>query len=166
MLSMARASQHFERRVPGVAYGVLDELVGYALRRAQIAIYEDFETALGPLEITPQRFAAMVVIAENPGITQGMLGRILGIARSGVVQLIHALQKQGWVVREPHDGDARVWSLALTPAGRRRLSQARRRVRAHDLRVTVALSPLERTLLVGLLDRLGAGRPRIGRISS
>ena len=147
--------QHFERRVPGVAYGVLDELVGYAIRRAQIAIYEDFDAALGALDLTPQRFAALVLIAGNDGIGQGRLGRVLGIARSGVVQVVRGLETRGWVRRDADGGDARSWLLTLTPAGRALLAQARRRVRAHDRRVSAALTEAERRTLVAWLDRLG-----------
>ncbi len=156
---MARISApplHFERRVAGIEYGVLDDLVGYALRRAQIAIYEDFETALGAFEVTPQRFAALVVIGENSGITQALLGRVLGIARSGVVQVVNGLQTRGWVTREADSGDARARLLTLTPAGRSHLNAVRRRVRAHDRRVSKSLSAAERVDLVGLLDRLGS----------
>ena len=156
MTRISPAPQRFERRVDGVAYGVLDELVGYALRRAQIAIYEDFEQALGPLEMTPQRFSAMVIIAANGGITQAMLGRVLGIARSGVVQVVNGLQQRGWVARETHGDDARAWLLVLTVNGRRRLANARRRVRAHDRRVAAPLDDAERATLIALLGRLGA----------
>lgn len=156
MARISPAPQHFARRVPGIDYGVLDELVGYALRRAQIAIYEDFEAALGPIAITPQRFSAMVVIAGNPGITQATLGRVLGIARSGVVQVVHALQAEGWVTRETDGADARSRLLKLTPDGKSRLAIARRRVRAHDARAARRLSDAERGELIALLDRLGS----------
>lgn len=152
----APAPQHFERRVEGIAYGVLDELVGYALRRAQIAIYEDFEAALGPIAITPQRFSALVVISRNPGISQSRLGSVLGIARSGVNQLVNALAAQGWVSRAQNDADGRQWLLSLTDAGRDHLANARRRVRSHDSRVSKRLSAAERDQLMSLLDRLGA----------
>lgn len=155
MARISPAPQRFERRVPDIDYGVLDELVGYALRRAQIAIYEDFEAALGPVAITPQRFSAMVVIAGNPGITQRTLGRVLGIARSGVVQVVHGLQEQGWVTREAHGSDARAWLLKLTADGRSSLTTARRKVRTHDARVSRRLTPDERAQLIALLDRLG-----------
>lgn len=157
MARISPAPQRFERRVPGIDYAVLDELVGYALRRAQIAIYEDFEAALGPIAITPQRFSAMAVIAGNPGITQGTLGRVLGIARSGVVQVVHQLQDQGWVTRETHGADARARLLKLTAEGKAHLATARRRVRAHDARVSRHLRPAERAQLIALLDRLGPG---------
>jgi DNA-binding MarR family transcriptional regulator len=156
MARISAATQHFERRVAGIEYGVLDDLVGYALRRAQIAIYEDFDAALDAFGITPQRFAALVVIAENGGISQRMLGRVLGIARSGVVLLVNGLQTRGWVAREADGDDARAWLLTLTPAGKSHLNAVRRRVRAHDRRVSRSLSDAERVQLVGLLDRLGS----------
>lgn len=155
MTRISPAPQRFERRVTGIAYGVLDELVGYALRRAQIAIYEDFDASVGPLEMTPQRFSAMVVIAGNDGVTQGTLGRVLGIARSGVVQVVNGLQTRGWVTREAHGTDARSWRLILTPDGNAQLASARRRVRAHDRRISQRLSAVERDELIALLGRLG-----------
>ena len=156
----------FERRVDGIRYGVLDDLVGYALRRAQIAIYLDFEAALGPFDMTPQRFSAMVVIAENAGraagsgggnsgITQRDLGEVLGIARSGVVQIVNGLAARDWVTREPDAEDARAWRLKLTAAGRKQLVDVRRRVRAHDRRIARDLGERERETLIALLAKLG-----------
>ncbi len=156
MTRSASIPKRFERRVPGVRYGLLDRLVGYHLRRAQIAIYEDFEAALGPLDMTPQRFAAMVVISANDGIAQGRLGRVLGIARSGVVQLVHGLQSRGWVTRDADGDDARAWLLSVTDEGAARLAAARRLVSAHDRRISQRLSAEERRVLVTLLERLGA----------
>ena len=156
MARISPAPQRFERRVPGIDYGVLDELVGYALRRAQIAIYVDFESALGPYDVTPQRFSAMVVIARNRGIAQHELGRVLGIARSGVVTLVNGLAERGWVVRERDELDARAWRLSLTPTGRNHLTVVERRVRAHDRRVTRALTDAKRATLIALLGHLGA----------
>ena len=40
--------------VPGLRYGVLDELLGYALRRAQNALYLDFYRATAGLDVSPQ----------------------------------------------------------------------------------------------------------------
>ena len=149
------APLHFEPRVDGIRYGILDELVGYALRRAQIAIYVDFEAALGPFDMTPQRFSAMVVIAANAGITQRDLGQVLGIARSGVVQVVNGLAERGWVQREPDVDDARAWRLRLTATGRKHLAVVRRHVRAHDRRISASFGERERATLIALLGTLG-----------
>ncbi len=156
MARVPPAPLHDERRVPGIDYGMLDTLVGYALRRAQIAIYLDFEAALGPYGMTPQRFSAMVVIGRNDGISQRVLGQVLGIARSGVVQLIDELASRGWVARASDAADARVWLLSLTPAGKAQLAIVQRQVRAHDRRVSRRLDDAQRAALIGMLGELGA----------
>ena len=58
----------FVPKVPGIDYGILDSLLGYAVRRAQIQLYEDFIPSLAPWGITPPRFSAMVIVSRNPGL--------------------------------------------------------------------------------------------------
>jgi len=147
--------ERFDPHVPGVEYGVLDELVGYAIRRAQILIYEDFLAALAPWDITPQRFSALTLIAANAGLKSTELARILGIARSGAVQLVDQLEALGYVARTESAGDRRAYCLALTPAGRRAHAQITNAVCAHDERISARLDEGERRRLIELLGRLG-----------
>src|SRR3990172_3594640 len=104
-------------RVAGLDYDVLDELLGYSLRRAQVAIFHSFYEATRGLGVTPPRFTAMVVVGANPGISQSTLGSVLGIARSGAMTLTDWFEARGWVERRraPSDGPAR--RLHLTPRG-------------------------------------------------
>lgn len=118
--------------VPGLRYGVLDELLGYALRRAQNALYLDFYRATAGADISPQRFAALVLVAENPGMRQGLLAQAMGLHRSGALRLTDWLTAQGWVERRDDPADARSWGLHLTAAGRRRLAKLQQAVLAHD----------------------------------
>ncbi|BBB70118.1 hypothetical protein UNDYM_5865 [Undibacterium sp. YM2] len=46
----------FNARIEGIDYGILDELTGYAVRRAQLSIYADFSASLGVYDITPSAF--------------------------------------------------------------------------------------------------------------
>lgn len=148
---------HFDPHLPDVDYGVLDTLTGYAIRRAQIRIYEDFVRSLGAWQITPPRFSALQIIANNPGLRLTDLARILGIARSGAVLLTDALAAMELVVREPSPTDRRAWSLALTAAGRKTLADVTEAVCAHDARIAAQLSAQERQTLLRLLDKLAPG---------
>lgn len=141
--------------LPGVAYGVLDELVGYALRRAQIRIYQDFLDALGPWGITPPRFSAMTLICHNGGMKLTELARAMGIARSGAVEVVNALEKLGYVTRAVSTSDKRAHALALTPEGARALAEITEATRQHDARISSTLSEREQAELRRLLDRLG-----------
>jgi DNA-binding MarR family transcriptional regulator len=156
----------FEPHVAGVDYGTLDDLVGYAMRRAQLHMYEDFYRTLAPWRISPQRYSALTVVALNPGLRLTQLGHILGIAGSGTVMVVRALEALDYVERRAAEGDARAHALHVTAAGRRALRQIDAAVREQDARMTAVLSADERQALVRMLSRLagddadGRRRPR------
>lgn len=126
--------------LPGLAYGALDGLMGYALRRAQNALYLDFARATARWDISPQRFAALVLVAENPGLHQGVLAEAMGrLHRSGAMRLTNWLAKRGWVERRDDPDDARSWGLYLTPAGRRAVADITQAVREHDAALLQAM---------------------------
>lgn len=141
--------------MPLIDYGMLDDLVGYAVRRAQIVIYEDFARAVGDLGMTPQRYAALTLIGANPNLSQTELGEILGVARSGSMVLINALHDLGLIECVPRPNDKRTQSITLSAAGVTALDGISRRVMAHDQRMSAALSEDERMQLVSLLGLLG-----------
>jgi DNA-binding MarR family transcriptional regulator len=151
---------HFERHVPGIQYEVLDELVGYAIRRAQLAAYEVFDRVVGGTKFTTQRFSSLVIVEQNPGLTQTRLGEILGIARSGVMLLVDFHEVEGFVVREPSPTDRRAYGLRITAAGRRRLAEVKRLVREADRETTATLTGSERRQLLALLEKVGQPLPR------
>jgi DNA-binding MarR family transcriptional regulator len=126
-------------RVAELRYGVLDELLGYALRRAQNALYIDFYRATEDFGLSPQRFAALVLIGENPGIRQSVLSVAMGIARSGGMRLIDWFETKKLVERREDPDDARVWGLHLTIKGERVLSAMSDAVREHDRAIVDAL---------------------------
>lgn len=149
-------SELFVAHVPGIQYGALDSLMGYAIRRAQIRVYESFIVALAPWGITPPRFSAMVIVSLNPGLKLTQLARIMGIARSGAVILVNALEELGYMQRLPSTEDRRAFSLALTNKGKADLVQITQAVQAQDDQVTQALSDTEQTELHRLLLKLCA----------
>ncbi|MGN5478882.1 MarR family winged helix-turn-helix transcriptional regulator [Cupriavidus basilensis] len=153
------ADSGFDPHVPDIDYGVLDSLIGHAIRRAQIRIYEDFVASLAQWQITPPRFSALVIISRNPKLKLTDLAHILGIARSGAVLLVDALQEMNLVERRPAPGDRRAYSLVLTPTGKRTLEAAKQAVVAHDAHVASALSEQEQATLKSLLARLAPPRP-------
>lgn len=144
---------HFNARIEGVAYDVLDELVGYAVRRAQLSIYEDFGATMESEDITPQRFSALVIVENNPGISQTRLAEVMGIARSGVVAIVDGFEKKGLVERQASD-DRRSYRLLLTKAGARQLKRYKQAVKAHDQRISASLTQDEKEQLCRLLRKL------------
>jgi DNA-binding MarR family transcriptional regulator len=143
-------------RVPGIDYAELDAMFGYALRRAQVAAFEAFSRATAGAHITPPRFTALVILHSNPGISQSVLGDVLGTARSGAMLLTNWLEHRGLAERRHRPDDGRAWGLYLTARGGRLLETLRRRVRGQDRRFAARLDGRERRELLRLLEKLAA----------
>jgi DNA-binding MarR family transcriptional regulator len=141
-------------RVEGLSYDVLDELVGYSLRRAQVAMFMAFHEATRGMHVTPPRFTALVIIGANPGLSQTVLGNVLGIARSGAMLLTNRFEDAGLVERRPHPDDGRSWGLYLTRRGERLIERMKRRVLKSDREHSARLSGRERRELQRLLAKL------------
>jgi DNA-binding MarR family transcriptional regulator len=141
-------------RVEGIDYVDLEQHLGYALRRAQVAAFDAFHRATSGVGITPPRFTALVILRANPGITQSTLGDVLGTARSGAMLLTDWLEGRGLAERRHRRDDGRAWGLYLTPKGERALGGLRRRVRTQDQRFAARLAKAERRTLLRLLEKL------------
>ena len=139
-------------RVTGIDY--LDQHLGYALRRAQVAAFDAFHRATAGAGITPPRFTALVILQANPGISQSILGEVLGTARSGAMLLTDWLEAQDLAERRHRSDDGRAWGLYLTGKGQRLIQRLRRRVRAYDRRFAARIRPGERRKLLRLLEKL------------
>ncbi|MES2039666.1 MAG: MarR family transcriptional regulator [Pseudomonadota bacterium] len=143
----------FNARIEGIDYDILEELTGYAVRRAQLSIYADFTASLGAYDITPQRFSSLVIISNNPGISQTRLAEVMGIARSGVVAIIDNFEQAGLLERQD-SGDRRSYNLHLTKEGQKQLEKYKQAVKEHDDRVSQQLTVKERQQLRALLGKL------------
>jgi DNA-binding MarR family transcriptional regulator len=137
-----------------ISLGLLTSLLGYNLRRAQVAVFQNFTEMVGAAELTPGQFGVLVVIDANPGLSQTRLGNALGIDRSTVVAVIDRLESRGLVVRQPAPNDRRSHALRLSESGMTTLRRLTERVRAHEREIARHLSPDERARLIELLGRV------------
>jgi DNA-binding MarR family transcriptional regulator len=137
-----------------LGFGLLPSLVGYRLRRAQLAVFQNFVAAMAPFDVTPGQFGVLVVIAENPGLSQSELAAAIGIDRSTMVGVIDRLEARGLVVRAVVPRDRRSYALQLSATGMRKLREIEARVRAHEADIARELTAEERAMLLDLLGRL------------
>jgi DNA-binding MarR family transcriptional regulator len=151
---MSRSSP--AQRSPSLRYGVLDRLNGYAIRRAQMVVFDDFAASMEGTGATPALFSALTLITENAGLSQSQLASAMGIGRSAVVPVLDTLEEMGLVLRLEVEGDARRHGLHPTLAGRRKQAAWSRRVLAHDAKLTLMLTEAEQATLRDLLRRVGA----------
>lgn len=145
------------RRSRRIDHGLLPDLVGYNLRRAQIAVFQNFRAATADFDITPGQLGVLILIDSNDGLSQSELGDALGIDRSTMVAVIDRLERRDLVVRAPSPADRRSYALRLSDAGATMLQGIMPAVLAHERSVTETLSDEERAVLVRLLAKLANG---------
>jgi DNA-binding MarR family transcriptional regulator len=143
--------------------GMLPTLLGYALRRAQSAVFADFAATFARAgeALTPGEFGLLELVDRNAGLSQMALARALGIDRSTLVPILDRLQARGFLVRQRSPTDGRTHALALTPAGRKALARFARLVRAHEKRVAAGLSTTETQTLIELLEKVRGSAPSL-----
>ena len=133
--------------------GVLDDLLGFHLRQAHDASFRAFARQSGDPHLKPGRFAAMMVIRNNPGITQVALSRAIARDKSSVTPLVQELQRLGLVTRKQSPKDRRSASLSLTAVGERVLAKLLDQAREHDRRLDAVVGE-RKAELIALLRQI------------
>ena len=134
--------------------GPLPDLIGYNLRRAQVAVFQSFQNAVAPHDITPGQFGVLIMIMENQGLSQSDLGTAVGIDRSTMVAVIDRLESRGLVVRAPSPNDRRSYALRLSDKGDELMRELIPRIQEHDRNMVKDLSAEEIANLIDYLRRI------------
>ena len=134
--------------------GILPELLGYQLRRAQLTVFQHFAGTLGNHNVTPGQVGLLVLVSHNPGISQTALARAVGVERSTLGEAINRLRKRGLLLRKLAPRDRRSYALHLSADGVDFLDDFMPRLLRHEDKVAASLSPEERKTLIALLQRL------------
>jgi DNA-binding MarR family transcriptional regulator len=134
--------------------GVLDQLLGYQIRRAQTRLFAHFEEQLAHLKITPGQLGLLVLISANPGINQVALARAVGIERATLGEFINRFERDKLVERRGLIDDRRSYALHLTRRGQEFMDEAIPAVLAHESAFTDHLTSAERATLHKLLAKL------------
>jgi DNA-binding MarR family transcriptional regulator len=138
--------------------GFIDQLLGFHIRIAQLALFAAFAKAVGDPAMTPLLAGALYLIAENPSANQSDLAALLVADPSTMVRLIDQLAKRGWVIRESAEHDRRHTVPRITAAGIAMLERMSPEIVASEADVAAALSVDERRMLLEVLNKMTAKR--------
>jgi DNA-binding MarR family transcriptional regulator len=135
--------------------GELAELLGYALKRAQLRVFEDFLQSVAPVQLTPAQFSVLLLLDANPGRNQTEIANTLGILRPNFVAMLDALESRGLCLRTRSPNDRRSHILVLTEKGRATLARAKKLVATrHEARLTALLGEADRDALLAMLAKI------------
>jgi DNA-binding MarR family transcriptional regulator len=131
----------------------MGSIIGYKLRRAQLAVFQDFIESFQRMQLRPAEFSVLALIARMPGRKQTEISEQLGIKRANFVALMDGLERRGLAERRKAQGDKRSHSLHLTQEGRRFVEKMVDVWSAHEQRLVDKLGgTAERDRLIALLD--------------
>ena len=153
----APAAHNTGKRRPQVRLDGLTSLAGYLIRQAQLWVFEDFNTALAPLDIRPAQYSMLVVIRDNPGLSQMALSEVLGIGRSGIIPPLDVLQSRRLLERTA-TSDRRNHALHLTTEGEALLANADSLVQQHERRLMEKVGRRGHQQLLKALEVFGRQR--------
>ncbi|MGB1092373.1 MAG: MarR family winged helix-turn-helix transcriptional regulator [Oceanobacter sp.] len=137
-----------------VDFGILNKLIGYRLRRAQMLFFNRFGEACADMGISPGLFGILAIVSRNPGLTQTAIAQALGNDRSAMVSAVDKLESMNLLERRPSQTDRRSYALYLTEHGEEAYPEIERKVKEQETRLYSQLAPGERDILLGLLTRL------------
>ncbi len=134
--------------------GVLSDMVGYQLRRAQLRIFNSFSKAFEHTHVTPAQMGLLIKIRHNAGISQTALAKANGVERSTLGEIIDRFEKRNLVERRKHATDRRTYALHLSTEGEALVNEILPDVLEHEKKLFDDWSREDRDLLLKMLDRL------------
>jgi DNA-binding MarR family transcriptional regulator len=143
----------------------LAAVAGFRLRRLQGLFVAHFAAWFRDvLAVTPVQGGILMLVDENPGLTQIALARLLRIEPPSLTQALNPLVDAGLVERTRAARDGRAVALRLSRAGRQAVAVVRRETPAQELDAFSGLTAEERRTLLALLDKaLASTEAALGR---
>jgi DNA-binding MarR family transcriptional regulator len=136
----------------------LSQQIGFAMRFAQAAVWDDLVATLRPLGLRPVQYSILLILGAMPGARQQEIGDALSVKRPNLVSLLDELEGRGLLRRTAHPQDRRSHSLYLTDAGRALLVVAGHAHDSHRRRLDALFTTDERRTLIESLRKLAGLR--------
>jgi DNA-binding MarR family transcriptional regulator len=114
------------------------------------------DAALKKLGVTTPQYAALSVLAEEPGISNASLARRSFVTAQTMNQILVRLEAAGLVERQAHPEHGRVLQAYLTEKGEKLRQECAKRVDVIEERMMAGLSEEERLALLELLRECSA----------
>lgn len=143
-----------KKNSPEVLY-VLEDQVGFLLRRATQRNTSIFSRKMEEFGLTPRQFALLVKIRDEGQVSQNRAGRLTFMDRATVQGVVRRLTERGLIESHPDQKDRRRNLLRLSAEGQKLIALAIQRGLEVSKENLDGLSAQEVRTLVALLRRIG-----------
>lgn len=154
VIDLAPQNDSARGAVEELKLGVLNSMMSYQLRRAQLRVYQHFAERLTHANVTPSQLSLLIKIKNNAGISQTALAKANGIERSTLGEIVDRFEKREWIERRKHSSDRRAYALHLSAEGEVFLNAVVPAALAQEAELTTSWCHEEKATLLRLLSKL------------
>lgn len=130
----------------------LRRFLGYHMKRAFNVVQADLAQTLKPFDLRMLTHTALVLIVDNPGLSQTQLAAAMDIERANLVVIIDELERRDLITRDRVPTDRRTYALKATLSGRRLCEKAVAAVLSHEARLFAKVDDETRDALISALS--------------
>jgi MarR family transcriptional regulator, organic hydroperoxide resistance regulator len=137
-----------------IKLGDLENILGFHMRLANVAVFQDYQVTMAGLALTPKQFAVLELIESNPGASQIDLAHCLRMDKASMMALVNKLEGRNAIERRQSEVDRRRQELFITADGIALATTAKKLREAHETRFKERFSTEELADLVSYLQRI------------
>lgn len=132
--------------------GTLQTFVGYQMKRAFNVMQADLTRTLKPHGLRMLTYTALILIADNPGLSQSQLADAMDVERPNLVVILDALEQRELILRERVPTDRRTYALRVTLKGQLLCDAATADVNAHEEAILTGMDAETRKTVIGAMQ--------------
>lgn len=129
----------------------------FMLRNLHTLVRQETEAIRSDLSLPAHSVGIMIVVSENPGISQNDLATVMVLNKTAVANCVKPLEAAGLLTRRRQaDGDGRYNALFLTDTGRLLLKQSEKLLNNFDRRAFANVSKADQVTFFKVCGQLVA----------
>ena len=132
----------------------LQQFLGYHLKRASNVVQADLARTLKPFELRMLTYTALVLVVDNPGLSQTQLAEAMDVERPNLVVIVDELERRALIVRNRVPSDRRAYALLATSEGAQLCTRAVAAVTAHEAELFDGIDAQTAKTMVDALGQL------------
>lgn len=121
--------------------------IGYLLRQAYAVHKIRMENALKQTGLTLPQFSVMTMLLAYPGISGAELARLSFLTPQTMSVIVANLERDGMIVRRPHEEHGRIQVIELTLSGRDVLNKSKKAVQSAEAGLLAGMSSEDETVV-------------------
>lgn len=150
-----RKAQTSSANTAQISDETLHQFLGYHMKRAFNVVQADLAQTLKPFGLRMLTHTALVLITDNPGLSQTQLAAAMDIERANLVVIVDELERRELITRDRVPADRRTYALKATLAGRKLCEEAVAAVLSHEARL---FANVDKNTQASLISALSAVR--------